>query len=98
MTPYLREHAPKTASASWIADMATDVIEWWGDKPLSSVNGPNCRAYVDWRTAQRVQKFTKNQGRLVSEQTARHELKVLRAAINYYHKEHGPLVSVPSVT
>jgi integrase len=98
MTAYLNEHAPNTASKDWIADMAADVIEWWGDKALSEVNGRNCRAYVAWRTAQPIQKATKNPGRLVGDQTARHELKTLRAAINYYHKEHGPLVSVPAVT
>jgi integrase len=98
MNAYLAEHAPTKVSKDWIADMAADILEWWGDKTLSEVNGRNCRAYVEWRTAQRVTKFTKNPGRLVSDQTARHELKTLRAAINYYHKEHGPLVSVPAVT
>ena len=98
MNAYLEEHAPTKASRDWIADMAADILVWWGEKALSEVNGRNCRAYVGWRTLQRVQKFTKNPGRLVSDQTARHELKTLRAAIKYYHKEHGPLISVPAVT
>src|SRR5262245_36840269 len=98
MNAYLDEHAPTRVSKDWIADMAGDILEWWGDKPLSEVNGRNCRAYVTHRTSQRIKKFTKNPGRNVSDQTARHELKTLRAAIRYYHKEHGPLISVPVVT
>jgi integrase len=74
--------------------MAADILRWWGDKSLGEVNGRNCRAYVEWRTAQRVIKSS----RLVGVETARHELTVLRAAIRYYHGEHGPLQSVPVVT
>jgi hypothetical protein len=71
-------------------------LEWWADKTLVDVNGANCRKYVDWRTAQ-----THRQGKdpkPISEQTARHELKTLRTAINFYHSEHGPPPSVPKVT
>lgn len=98
MSAYLAEHVPTRPSKDWIGDMAADVLEWWGDKALSEINGRNCRAYVTWRTAQKIKKFTKNPGRKVSDQTARHELKTLRAAVNYYHKEHGPLLSLPVVT
>jgi hypothetical protein len=58
----------------------------------------NCKAYVDWRTSQRVKSYRRRLARLVSEQTARHELKTLRAAIKRYHKKHGPLDAVPEVT
>jgi integrase len=78
--------------------MADAIIRWWADKSLAEVNGRNCRDYVAWRTAQRIATFTKNEGRRVSTETARHELSVLRAAIRYYHKEHGPLQAVPLVT
>ena len=98
LSAYLAEYAPTRPSAAWIADMATDVLAWWGDKALSEVNGRNCRAYLDWRTAQPIAKFTKSKPRLVSVATARHELSVLRAAIRYWHREHGPLQSVPMVT
>ena len=98
MARYLEEHAPTRPSAAWIADMAEDVIRWWGDKSLAEVNGRNCREYVAWRTTQRIAKFTKNEGRKVGTETARHELTVLRAAIRYYHREYGPLQSVPMVT
>lgn len=70
--------------------MATPILEWWCDHApaLSNVNKSTCGKYVEWRVKQQV-----------SDQTARHELKTLRAAINYYHaSEYGPLLSVPVVT
>lgn len=97
MTCYLREHAPSSPSRDWIADMAAPIIHWWAGKTLGDVNGPNCREYVEWRTRQPVKRF-KKRVRLVTDQTARHELKCLRAAINHFHREYGPLNSVPVVT
>lgn len=84
---YLREHAPKTLSLDWICHTAAPIIDWWGDKPLSSIRRTTCDEYVIWRTAQGV-----------SDQTARHDLKTMRAAIRYYHAEYGPLPSVPVVS
>ena len=84
---YLREHAPHTRSLNWIIHTATPIIEWWGNKTLAEIRGQTCRQYVDWRCAQGV-----------SDQTARHDLKTFRAAINYYHREYGPLSAVPAVT
>lgn len=55
---------------------------WWRDKPVSSVIGPACRAYVDART---------------TPQSARRELEDLRSAINLYNREYG-LTSVPKIT
>jgi integrase len=97
MARYLEEHAPNKQSARNIADFATDILQWWGPRPLSDVNGRNCRTYIDWRTSQRVARHNTS-GRHVGTQTARNELAILRAAINYYHREHGPLQSVPAVT
>lgn len=97
MTAYLKEHAAHSPSRAWICHTAAPILDWWSGKTLAEVTGPNCRAYLAWRCAQRV-KRVKSEARLVSEQTARHELKTLRTAINFYHAEHGPLVSVPKVT
>lgn len=94
LTAYLTEHAPHTASAEFIGHTSAPVLEWWGDKTLANVRGASCRAYVAWRTAQRVLNAKRN----VSAATARHELKTMRAAINHWHREHGPLPSVPAVT
>ena len=98
MATYLRDHAPTSRSRDWIGHMAEGVLQWWTGKPLSAVNAGNCRTYVAWRTAQRIKSATKRPGRLVSDQTARHELKTLRAAIRFYHANHGPLTAVPIVT
>jgi integrase len=69
------------------------IAEWWTGKTLAEVNGSNCRRYVGWRVAQ-----PKRNGGSISEQTARHDLKTMRAAINWYKAEHAPLMSVPKVT
>jgi integrase len=84
---YLTEHAPSTSSLDWILHTAEPSLEWWGSKMLSDIRAAACRDYVKWRTEQGV-----------SDQTARHDLKTLRAAINHYHAEHGPLTAVPAIT
>ena len=87
MNVYLTEHAPtKPKSLPFLKATAAPIIDWWGDKTLADVRSKSCKDYVLWRT------------RSVSDQTARHDLKTLRAAINYYHREHGPLDAVPEVT
>lgn len=83
---YLAEHAPTVAKPEWLGHMATPLILWWGDRKLSDIRGQTCRAYAEHRT------------QVVSTQTVRHELRTLSAAINYYHREHGPLSAVPAVT
>lgn len=93
MAIYLREHAPTVAAPEFLGYTAAPIIEWWGKKTLADIKGQSCRDYVAWRCAQ-----IGRHGRKVSDQTARHELKTLRSAIRYYHKEHGPLDAVPAVT
>jgi integrase len=83
---YVRERAPHVAEPGFIRATALPVLEWWAGKHLSDVKGNACREYVAWRT------------QAVSLQTARHDLKTLRAAINHYHAEHGPLPAVPVVS
>ncbi len=105
MTAYLREHAPYTASAAWIGHSVKPVLDWWGAKTLADVKGKACRDYVDWRTRQFVGNTMKLRSdgtmpepRMVSSATARHELTTLRAAIHHWHREHGPLPTLPAVT
>lgn len=95
ITTYLKEHAEHSQSRDFLFHTARPVFEWWSGKTLAEVNEPNCHAYVRWRTGQ---KWRTNSSKPISEQTARHDLKTLRTAINYYHKAHGPLPSKPSVT
>lgn len=89
LTIYMREHAPtKPKSLSFLKATSKPVAEWWARCTLADVNAQNCIAYVNDRVD-----FGD-----VSDQTARHDLKTLRAAINYYHANHGPLDAVPIVT
>lgn len=87
MNTYLQEHAPHVKNTEFLIHTAAPIIDWWGDKYLSDVRAKTCRDYVEWRC---------NKG--VSDQTARHDLKTMRAAINYWHAEYGPLDAVPAVT
>lgn len=93
---YLREVAPNAVNSSFIAATAEPTLAWWGTRTLADIRGQTCRDYVDWRTAQTIRR--RKQARKVSEATARHDLKTLRAAIKYYHGEYGPLPAEPKVT
>lgn len=87
---YVKEQGPRTADkGSWIAHMMDPIIDWWGGsgKTLADIRRTTCEEYTAWRVRQGV-----------SDQTARHELKQLSAAINYYHREYGPLPAVPVVS
>jgi len=90
---YLREKVPQLRNKDFALATAAPINEWWGRKTLADVRGQSCRDYVEWRTKQ-----TGRHGRRVSESTARHDLKTLRAAIYYYNGEYGPLPSLPKVT
>ena len=94
MLIYLQERTPSVANPQFLAHTARPIIEWWGLRTLADIRGATCREYVAWRTAQTARGST----RRISDQTARHELKTLRAAIGHYHREHGPLDAVPAVT
>ncbi len=84
---YVKEHAPRTRSLEFILHTSRPLLDWWGEGPLSAIKGESCRRYIEWRVGQGV-----------SEATARHDLKTLSAAVRYFHREHGPLSSVPVVT
>jgi integrase len=95
LASWLIEHVPYSPSATWLMHMARPIAEWWQGKRITEINGPNCRAYEKWRTAQ----YCKGRipPRLISDQTVRHELKALKNALKWYHVEHGPLPAVPAV-
>lgn len=83
---YLKERGPKVAEPDFLKYTALPILEWWAGKTLADVKKSACNEYVDWRREK------------VSEQTARHDLKTLRAAINHFHEAHGPLPAVPVVS
>jgi integrase len=73
---------------------------WWAAKTLAEVNGANCRAYVQHRTAQPWKaakpENTGKAPRMVTAGAARRELEDLRAAINH-HRREGLCAEVVSV-
>lgn len=78
---YSQEHVPHKRSADKIAHTVSNLQRWWGDKRLSDVSARTCRAYAAERPPV----------------AARRDLETLRAAIQYWHKEYGPLPSIPFV-
>ena len=79
---YAREHAAYKRSAAKIAHTIANLSKWWGDKTLTDVTARNCRAFAATRP----------------KVAARRDLETLRASIMYWHREYGPLPSVPIVT
>jgi integrase len=78
---YASEHLPHTRAAQNAAYNVSNLSTWWGDKKLSDVTAKNCRSYAASK----------------SQAAARRDLEVLRAAIGYWHREYGPLPSIPAV-
>lgn len=99
---YGDEHAPHTAIPADIGRAIEALLPFWGDKPVAFIKGATCRAYVEWRTKQRVKvgigkDKTKRIDRYVSPQTAGRELDALGAACNYCVRE-GYLTHCTPVT
>jgi len=94
---YNSEIAPALPSAATIGYQGAALLKFWADKTLADVKGSTCRAYVKFRTAQKLPTRKGNEQRFVSPATARQELKLLGRAINHWHKE-SPLAAVPKVS
>lgn len=86
LTAYGRERAPHLNAPDRAGYAIAALLQWWGDKTLTDIRGATCRAYASFRAV------------TVKPATIRRELAVLAAAITHWHKEHGPLDSVPIVT
>jgi integrase len=59
----------------------SNLAKWSSDKTLAEVTAVNCRAYAKTKT----------------QSAARADLDKLAAAIQYWHKEYGPLDKIPAV-
>lgn len=81
---YLDERVPKLIGEDKARSECARLNDWMGDKPVSEIKGKLCREYA------------KSRG---TEAGARRDLETLRAALRYYHAEHGldvlPTVSLP---
>lgn len=69
-----------------IGYMISALLPYWGEKLLSDVRAATCREYIARRAVS------------VRPGTIRRELDTLSSAIGHWHREHGPLTSVPKVT
>jgi integrase len=78
---YASEHLPHTKAAKNAAYNIGNLSSWWADKVWTDVTAKNCRAYAAKRT----------------KAAARRDLEALRAAMRYWHREYGPMPSVPDV-
>ena len=77
---YADEVAPHKRTAQNIGYKIGKLLEWWGDKTVSSISEPACRQYVLDRG---------NTG-------AGADLKTLQSAVRYWHdSQYGPLAQVP---
>jgi integrase len=88
------------AANEFIQHTSEPVAQWWSSKKLADVQKANCDLYVKWRTAQNRKQHpnSKKRPQKISEATARHELKTLRAAANYYKATYDPALVLPTVT
>ena len=82
LTYYGSEHAPSIAEPARIGYACKALLPYWGDKTVSEINPKICRDYAKFRK--------------VSRGTVRRELGILRAALNFCHRD-GKLASVPHV-
>jgi len=80
---YATEHKAKTLDTERTKRSNLRFLaQWAGTKTVADVTAQACRDYAEGRP----------------KTSARRELETLSAAIRHWHKEHGPLDSVPSVT
>lgn len=94
---YNSEVAPSLPSAATIGYQGAALLKFWSDKSLDDVKGSTCKAYVKFRTEQKLRTRKGQPQRKVSAATARQELKLLGRTINHWHRE-SPLPAIPQVT
>ena len=83
LSAYAEERLAGKPSESHILYDIGHLTKWWGTKCVTDINSANCKAYVKHRKG------------IVS---ARRELAFLGAAVKHWHKEHGPLKTLPVVS
>lgn len=82
LAAYSTEHLVHKVSGKHILFDIKKLGKWWGEKRVAEITAKTCRAYVAHRKAPPC---------------AGRELAFLRAAIKFWHREHGPLSIVPVV-
>jgi integrase len=78
---YASEHLPHTRAAKNASYGVADLAAWWGDRTLSDITARSCREYASEKRPS----------------WARRNLQTLRAAVRYWHRERGPLPTIPVI-
>ncbi len=78
---YADEHVSGTRAKENTAYNISSLAKFWSGKSISEITAATCREYGSGRT----------------KSASRRDLEVLRAAINHWHKFHGPLANKPVV-
>jgi integrase len=94
LAAYAQERGPLVSDPARIAYAIQALAPFWGDKPVSAINGAACRAYVKDRAVPRTDALGRTKRAGVT--TARRELGALQAALNHAHAE-GRLMATPRV-
>ena len=81
LTVYAREHVPHTRTARDAVYHIANLARWFGALRVSDITASRCREYAAARA---------NTG-------ARRDLEVLRASVHYWHREYGPIPSLPTI-
>ncbi|QND60354.1 tyrosine-type recombinase/integrase [Mesorhizobium huakuii] len=98
LTAYGREHAPNTrgTSPANAGYNIASLVSWPGWTVLSNLRATTCREYAKFRRKPVMKGERLFPG--AKDATIRRELTTLSAAIRHWHREHGPLSSIPAVT
>jgi integrase len=81
LNAYAREHVPQLRTARNVGHNIGSLAKWWGAKRVTDINARSCRAYAATKTTS----------------AAAADLKVLKAALRYWHDEYRPLAPLPRV-
>lgn len=81
LAAYAAEVVPHRASRRNISYQIGTLSRWWAGKTSSDVTSRTCRAYAETKSAS----------------AAYSDLKVLRAALRHWQREHGSLITQPVV-
>lgn len=92
---YAKERGGDVAAPATLAFAIKALAPFWGGQTVEAVKGATCRAYV--RERAKPPKDARGRVRSASAATARRELGVLQAALNYAHGE-GRLIHPVKVT
>lgn len=85
LNDYAKERGPKVAAENRIGYAVSALADFWEARAVADVTPQTCGQYVEHRLREEIRPKSKKKWRR-STGTARRELGVLRAAINYAHR------------